>query len=135
MKLTNIRVSGVLATVIAIALMGAIEAGAQTANVAGAWTFTVTTELSGVSTPSVTLEQDGETLTGHYSSENLGEADLEGTVSGSEITFSFAADPGLGQVVDVVYTGTLNEEGQIVGTMELAGGLATGTFTAVRAED
>ena len=127
-------VSRVLTTAIVTVLVGTVEASAQTANVAGAWVFTVTTEQSGTTTPAVTLEQDGMTLTGHYSSENLGEADLTGTVNESEITFSFDADLG-GMVVDVVYSGTLNEEGEIVGTMEMAGGYVTGTFTAARVED
>ena len=133
MKLKAIRVSGMLATAIVIVLAGAVEAGAQTANVAGAWVFTVVTEASGTTQPAVTLEQDGETLTGSYSSETLGEADLTGTVSGSEITFTFSADPGIGPV-DVTYTGTIDEEGVITGTMDIGGGLASGTFTAARAE-
>ncbi len=112
--------------------MAAVQADAQTADVAGEWTFTVTTAESGVTTPSVTLEQDGETLTGHYSSENLGEADLTGTVSGSEFTFSFSADL-LGQLIDVVYTGTLDENGEMSGTMDIAA-FILGTFTATRAD-
>ena len=132
MNATNIRVGRILATAIVIASMATVEADAQTADVAGEWTFTVTTAESGVTTPSVTLEQDGETLTGHYSSENLGEADLTGTVSGSEFTFAFSADV-LGQLVDVVYTGTLDENGELSGTMDIAA-FISGTFTAVRTE-
>ena len=62
------------------ALTVAEHAAAQTADVAGTWTFRVTTDQS-VTTPTVTLEQNGETLTGHYSSETLGEQEVEGTVS------------------------------------------------------
>ena len=50
MKYT-IRVSKILATAIAIALAGAVEASAQTADVAGAWTFTVTTEWASPTQP------------------------------------------------------------------------------------
>ena len=133
MKSTSIRIGRILATVIVIAILAAVEAHAQTADVAGEWTFTVTADLSGVTTPAVTLEQDGETLTGRYSSENLGEADLTGTVNGSEITFSFTADL-LGQLAEVVYSGTLDENGEISGTMDIGGGFLTGTFTATRAD-
>ena len=52
-------------------------------------------------------------------------------MSGSEITFTFSADL-LGQLAPVTYTGTVDEEGEITGTMNIAGGLVTGTFTAVR---
>ena len=37
----------------------------------------------------VVLEQDSATLSGHYSSEALGEADVTGTVDGSDFVFSF----------------------------------------------
>ena len=132
MKYT-IRVSGILAAAIVIALAGAVEASAQTANLSGAWTFTVTTEVSGVTNPAVTLEQDGMTLTGHYSSAQLGENDLSGTVTGMEITFTFDVDLG-GQVIEVTYSGTVEEDGEISGTLDIGGGLVTGTFTAVRGE-
>ena len=133
MKFSSIRLSGMLATAIVIAIAGAVEASAQTADVAGAWTFTVTTAVTGTSTPAVRLEQDGETLTGHYSSENLGEADLTGTVSGSEITFTFSPD-ALGELVEVIYSRTVNEDSEISGTLDIGGGLLTGTFTAGRTE-
>ena len=129
MRPTRIRVRRMLTTAISIALAGAVKASAQTVDFAGAWTFTVTTTETGSTTPSVTFEQDGETLTGRYSSEGLGEADLSGTVSGSEITFTFSADLG-----DVTYTGTVDEEGEISGTMDIGGGFVTGTFTAVRVD-
>ena len=131
MKFNTIRVHGMLAAAITIAIAGAVEASAQTADVAGAWTFTVTTDASGTTMPAVTLEQDGEKLTGRYSSDNLGLASLTGIVSGSEITFTFSADL-LGQLAPVTYTGTVDEEGEITGTMNIAGGLVTGTLTAVR---
>ncbi len=126
-----IRISTMLATALVIALTGAVEARAQT-SLSGAWTFTVDLDGS-ITYPAVTLVQDGETLTGHYSSEGLGENDITGTVSEMKITIMFSADPGLGQVIDVVYTGTIDEEGMISGTLDL-GGLAQGTFTAVKTE-
>ena len=131
MKFNIIRVHGMLAVAITIAIAGAVEASAQTADVVGAWIFTVTTDASGTTMPAVTLEQDGEKLTGRYSSGNLGEANLTGSVNGSEITFTFSADL-LGQLAPVTYTGTVDEEAEITGTMNIAGGLVTGTFTAVR---
>ncbi len=125
-----IRISTMLATALVIALAGAVEANAQT-TLTGAWTFTVDLDGS-ITYPAVTLVQDGETLTGHYSSEGLGENDITGTVSEMKITIMFAADLG-GMVIDVVYTGTIDEEGMISGTLDL-GGLAQGTFTAVKTE-
>ena len=131
MRHTGIRVSEMLTKAVMIALVGAAEASAQ-ANLSSAWTFTVDVDGS-ITNPAVTLVQDGETLTGHYSSEGLGENDFTGTVSEMKITITFSADPGLGMAIDVVYTGTIDEEGMISGTLDL-GGLAEGTFTAVKTE-
>ena len=130
MKYT-IPVSTMLAAAFAITLAGTVEASAQTANVAGEWTLTVDSD-AGITNPAVMFEQDGETLTGHYSSENLGENDLTGTVNGSDIRFSFTADLA-GMDIEVIYTGTIDEDGMISGTLDL-GGFGGGTFTAVRKE-
>ena len=127
----GIRVSRMLAAAVVIALVGAVEASAQT-NLSSAWTFTVETD-QGITNPAVTLVQDGMTLTGHYSSEALGENDLTGTVEGMEIKIMFTADLQ-GMPVDVVYTGTINAEGVISGTLDIGGGLLTGTFTAVKTD-
>ena len=43
-------------------------------------------------TPTVTLKQQGDSITGHYSSQTLGEADLKGTVKDRKINFSFRVD-------------------------------------------
>jgi hypothetical protein len=78
----------------------------------------------------VTFKQSGETLTGHYSSTNLGEADLTGTVKGQDITFKFVGAVQ-GNSVDVTYTGTIESNDAMKGTLDIAG-LAQGTFTAKR---
>ena len=103
---------------------------AQTpADVAGDWALMVDTD-AGPTTPSVVLEQDGTELTGHYSSETLGEADVTGSVSGNEVQFSFSAS-AQGFDVDVSYTGTLQDDGTLSGQISL-GGLGGGTFTGKR---
>jgi hypothetical protein len=103
---------------------------AQTpADVAGDWALMVDTD-AGPTTPSVVLEQDGTELTGHYSSETLGEADVTGSVSGNEVQFSFSAS-AQGFDVDVSYTGTLQDDGTLSGQISL-GDLGGGTFTGKR---
>ncbi len=54
-------------------------------NLTGKWVLDVQTD-AGSGTPTVTLKQDGEKLTGHYSGQ-LGEADVTGSVKGNEFTF------------------------------------------------
>lgn len=112
---------------VALVLGVAGSASAQTAEVAGEWALTVETEAGGTTNPSVTLEQNGSELTGHYSSDTLGEADVTGTVEGDSVTFSFGADAG-GFELTVTYTGTLQADGTLSGTMSL-GELGDGTFT------
>lgn len=85
-------------------------------DVTGKWVFDVTTS-AGSGSPIVTFKQAGETLTGHYSSMNFGEADLNGTVKGQDI--------------DVSYAGTIESNDAMRGTIDI-GGLARGTFTAKR---
>jgi hypothetical protein len=98
-------------------------------DVTGKWTFQVTTS-AGAGTPTVTFKQSGETLTGHYSSTNLGEADLTGTVKGRDIAFKFVGTVQ-GTSVDVSYTGTIESNDVMKGTLDIAG-LAQGTFTGSR---
>jgi hypothetical protein len=102
---------------------------AQKVDVTGKWVFTVTTG-AGSGTPTVTLKQRGDSLTGHYSSQTLGEADLRGSVKGERITFSFTTELQ-GTSLVVTYSGTVEGSNALKGTVDI-GGQATGTFTAKR---
>jgi hypothetical protein len=104
-------------------------AGQAKLDVTGTWLFTVTTS-AGNGTPTVTLKQDGEKLAGHYSSTQLGEADLAGTVKANVVNFAFGVDVQ-GTHLDVTYSGTIENQDSMKGTVKL-GGLGEGTFTARR---
>jgi hypothetical protein len=99
---------------------------AQNPNLTGKWLFAVETSAGG-GTPTITLKQDGDKLTGHYSGQ-LGEADLTGTVKGQEIAFKFSVD-AQGNNLDCTYTGTIESKDSLKGKVNIAG-LADGTFTA-----
>ena len=125
------RVLGILLVgMMAFTLASADQASAQTADVAGDWTLTVSTD-NAITNPLLTLVQDGESLTGHYSSEALGENDVTGMVDGSTVTIRFMADLQ-GQGVSVVYSGTVDAEGKMSGSLDIADGMLGGTFTATR---
>lgn len=98
-------------------------------NVAGKWTFTVTSD-AGTGTPTVTLKQQGDSLTGHYSSQALGERELKGSVKDNKITFSLATEVQ-GTALTVTYAGTLEDANTMKGTVDF-GGYGGGTFTAKR---
>jgi len=134
MTVCRLRAGSLVAVAAALVLAGAQALTAQGAaqakiDITGVWIFTVQTD-AGTGTPTVTLKMDGEKITGHYSSETLGEADLTGTLKGPALEFKFPV-PDIGEVV---YKGTVDGSNAIKGTIDIAAGAATGTFTAKRKE-
>lgn len=128
MRRQAMKAAVALAFLVFVAVPVALSAQGAKVDLTGAWAFETMTD-AGPGTPAVTLKQEGDKLTGHYSSQTLGEADLEGTVTGTQFTFSFNADLQ-GQAVPVTYKGTIESATSLKGTLDLAGGMASGTFTA-----
>ena len=98
-------------------------------DVTGKWQFTVETS-AGTGMPTLTLTQKGDSLTGHYSSQALGEADVKGSVSGLKITINLNVEVQ-GTPLAVTYAGTVEGANAMKGTVDI-GGQATGTFIAKR---
>jgi hypothetical protein len=117
--------------ILALVLAASVSAAAQSGkvDVSGKWAFNVQTE-AGSGTPTVTLKQDGEKLTGHYSSQTFGERELTGSIKGSDLTFSFSTDVQ-GNALTVTYSGKVENKDSLKGTIDL-GGFGQGTFTAKR---
>jgi hypothetical protein len=117
-------------TVAALVAASSIAAFAQASktDVTGRWVFAVETS-AGSGTPTITLKQDGEKLTGHYSGQ-FGEADLTGTVKDQNFSFKFTVD-AQGNMLDFVYTGTIESKDALKGKVSIVG-LGDGTFTAKR---
>jgi hypothetical protein len=103
--------------------------GQDKVDVTGTWTFEVQTS-AGSGTPTMTFKQEGEKLTGTYEGQ-LGKAALSGSVKGQDIRFSFTGNVE-GQAVEVVYQGTVESATKMKGTVDLASGSATGSFTATK---
>jgi hypothetical protein len=78
----------------------------------------------------VTFKQDGEKLTGHYSSQMLGEAELVGTVKGQAIEFVVSANVQ-GNAIELSFVGTIETKDSMKGKVSFAG-LGEGTFTGKR---
>ena len=123
------RMTTIAATLTAIVIFTTFSAAQGKVDITGKWQFTVQTE-AGTGTPTVTFKQDGEKLTGHYSSATLGEADLVGTVKGQDVNFTFDADLG-GQSAKVTYAAKIENKDSMKGTIDIAS-LAGGTFTGKR---
>jgi hypothetical protein len=118
----------VLSSIAVVPSIGGSQAS-KGIDLTGKWLFTVTTD-AGTGTPTVTLKQQGDSLTGHYSSQLLGEAELKGTVKDSKLSFTFQTEVQ-GTAVVVSYTGTVESRDALKGSVDI-GGAATGTFTAKR---
>lgn len=124
--------TALVAAIALVSLPAAAQGLAQekpAVDVTGTWAFEVQTE-AGSGTPQVTFKQDGEKLTGHYSSAFLGEAELAGTVRGSAIEFSVAANVQ-GNAITLTFSGTVDDAGSMKGKVSF-GGMGEGTFTGKR---
>jgi hypothetical protein len=107
---------------------GASAGDAKAVDLTGTWVLELKT-AGGGGTPTVTLKQEGEKLSGQYSSQMVGEAPVTGSVKGSDFTFQFNASIQ-GNTIAIVYTGTVDGD-TMKGTVKL-GDLGEGTFTGKR---
>ena len=116
-----------IATAATMLLAGAIGAQEKKTDVTGKWLFSVTTD-AGTGTPTVTLKQSGDSLSGHYSSQLFGEIDFKGTIKEKAFSFAFTANVQ-GTSFRVTYKGTVESADALKGSVDL-GGQGSGTFTA-----
>ena len=98
-------------------------------DVTGAWDVSV--ELPNMTaTPTITLKQEGEKLTGEYVSAQYGKFPITGTVKGQDVNFSFTM--GIeGNSLEVAYTAKVDKDGSMKGSVAY-GEMMSGTFTATR---
>jgi hypothetical protein len=96
------------------------------ADISGVWAFQIEIPGGGTGTPTVTFKQDGEKLSGTYSSQVLGERQFTGSIKGNAFTFSFDAEVQ-GTSFKVTYNGTVDKD-TMKGTVAL-GDLGEGSFT------
>jgi hypothetical protein len=123
-----------LAVAILMAGTGAMVSAGQAnkVNVTGVWIFNVESP-AGQSNPTLTFKQDGEKLSGQYSSQLMGQADLIGTVKGQAIEFVVSATVQ-GMPIELKYTGSVDSKDSMKGTLS-AGEFGGGTFTGARKQN
>jgi hypothetical protein len=105
-------------------------AAAFAADLTGSWQLAVQTS-QGPGSPTLVLQQHGESLTGTYNSQVFGEAKITGSVKGNIIEFAFQGDAG-GQTIKVTYTGTIESPTSMKGTAIYAGFDDKATWVATR---
>jgi hypothetical protein len=96
------------------------------ATMTGTWAIEAT-HSAGTSTPTATITQSGEKLSGKYVG-SYGESPLTGSIKGTE--FTFTVEIGTEQKVKVVYNGTLSGD-TIKGSLTM-GEMGEGTFVGKR---
>jgi hypothetical protein len=104
-------------------------AQADKLDVTGVWAFQIEIGGNATGTPTVTFKQEGEKLSGTYSSQVVGEQQLTGTIKGNAISFGFTASFD-GNAVKVTYTGTA-EKDTMKGTVTF-GDLGEGNWSGKR---
>ena len=115
-----------------VALPGIVQAQGtdeKKFDITGKWTFTVQSDV-GTGTPTVTFKQVGDSISGRYSSQSLGERDFTGTLKNGKIDFSFGAETG-GQAFTMSFSGMVETKDAMKGSIDFSG-FATGTFTGKR---
>lgn len=134
------RRRGFVAAVAALLSLTALPLAASQApapkvpNVAGKWN--VAMELSiGTSTPTFVFKQDGDKITGTYTSSRYGEAKLTGTIDAKgqvQVTVALDAE---GMSVSMFFQGELAADGQSItkGTVNIEG-LGEGSWVAKKAQ-
>lgn len=128
--ISRLTAFGVVVLVCGVATMAAGQT--NKVDVTGVWVFTVESP-AGKSNPTLTFKQDGEKLTGQYSSQLMGQADLTGTVKGEAIEFVVSANVQ-GTAIDLKYTGSVDSKDSMKGTLS-AGDFGNGTFTGARKQN
>lgn len=119
-----------LALGLALAFASTIALAAVAAHdLSGRWAFSVVTE-NGTGTPTVTLKQAGERLTGTYESRVMGTRTLEGSVKGDSLRFVLSTD-GSADAVTLTYVGVVVDADHLKGVVDF-GSMGSATFTAAR---
>jgi hypothetical protein len=105
-------------------------AASGNANLTGDWNVTLQLDTI-TATPALTLKQDGDKLTGEYTSQQYGKFPVTGAVKGTEMTFSVSMTVE-GNAINAVYTGVVQADGSLKGSVSIADGAMAGSFTAVK---
>ena len=125
------RALGVIMAAVAVLVSAPTDGAAQT-DVSGMWTLTVQSDQGDQPLP-ITIVQDGESLTASGEVPELGPIEMKGTLDGSDVLFEWDLYIE-GMELNIVFTGTVAEDGTISGTADF-GGFGEGGWSAKRVED
>lgn len=111
-------------------VLGTLAAGTlvaqRVADLTGNWNFKVVTE-NGTGTPTVTMKQTGDSLSGTYESARMGSLPFKGTVKGNTFTFAVSTSGG----ATLTFNGTIVDNDNVKGDVDF-GGQGGATFSGER---
>lgn len=116
-----------LTVAVLVAACGVPGLGAQE-DVSGSWAMVITNPLQLTNDVPLTLEQDGEELTGR-----AGDTPLRGTVEGDAITMAYDVPETQVGPMTLTFEGTIDGD-SMEGTVTF-GHFASGTWTAAKEEE
>ena len=106
------------------------KAASGNASLTGDWNVSLQLDTITAS-PALTLKQDGDKLTGEYISQQYGKAPVSGTVKGTEVTFTVSLNVE-GNAITAVYSGVVQADGSLKGSVDIANGAMAGSFSATK---
>ena len=115
-----------VAVAVFVAVCGVLGGSAQE-DVTGSWAMEITNPLGFTNDVPLTLEQDGETITG-----TAGDTPLKGVIEGGDITMSYDVPETQVGPMTLTFEGTV-DGASMEGTVTF-GHFASGTWTAAREE-
>ena len=124
------RARGVIMAAIAVLVSAPANGAAQT-DLSGMWTLTIQSDQGDQPLP-ITIVQDGESLTASGEVPELGPIEMKGTLDGADVLFEWDLYIE-GMELNIVFTGTIAEDGTISGTADF-GGFGEGGWSAKRVE-
>jgi hypothetical protein len=116
-----------------ILLFLAIAVGAPTTDISGQWSFVLTMDDSPQVERLMTLQQDGDKLSGSYKG-GLGVQTVTGKLTGNHLVLNATVELGMRTLVGT-YDGTLESATRMKGTLVFREGekqLSSGTWTSVK---
>lgn len=130
--MTNTRISriGLVAAALLTLAAGSAVAATLAHDVTGKWTFRVVTP-NGTGTPTVTLKQEGEKLSGTYESNALGSRTLTGSVKGDSLSFVLSPAGSGSEGILLTYSAHIVTADSLKGAVDFAG-QGGAEFTATR---
>lgn len=110
--------SAIIAT-LALAVLAGTATAALVHDLTGRWRLAVVTD-NGTGYPVLEIKQEGDRISGSYSSNAMGTRTIQGTVRGDTVSFVLSAS-GMGEGVVLTYTARIVTPDSLNGYVDFAG--------------